>query len=147
MILAGLALVGLSFFPYSLTGFRYVYSRVFYYAAAGGALIVGILIGVPGGLLATVGIFLPSFIFVGTASLLIGRIRNFPWLTGFLDGLNVASLALMLGVSIQLASTAIVDPVTILIALVAFFLLLRFRINSTWLIAGGALLGLLHILI
>ena len=60
--------------------------------------------------------------------------------------MNVASLGLMLGVTIQLASTAIHDPVTILIAIVSLFLLLRFKINSTWLIAGGALIGLIHTL-
>jgi chromate transporter len=112
------------------------------------ATFIGYLLGgVPGALLATAGIFLPSFIFVAAASLVINRIRNSPWTAGFLDGVNVASLGLMLGVTIQLGSTAVIDPITILIALVSLFLLLRFKINSTWLIAGGALIGLIHVLV
>ena len=112
------------------------------------ATFIGYLLGgVPGALLATLAIFLPSFIFVGAASLVIDRIRNSPWASGFLDGVNVASLGLMLGVTIQLASTAVVDPLTILIVFASLLLLLRFKVNSTWLIAGGALLGLLHTLL
>ena len=64
------------------------------------ATFIGYLLGgVPGALLATAGIFLPSFIFVAAASLVINRIRNSPWTAGFLDGVNVASLGLMLGVT------------------------------------------------
>ena len=112
------------------------------------ATFIGYLLGgVPGALLATLGIFLPSFIFIALASLLISRFRNSPWMIGFLDGVNVAALGLMLGVTVQLAFTAIIDPITILIVLVSLFLLLRFKINPTWLIAGGALIGLLHILV
>jgi chromate transporter len=96
---------------------------------------------------ATAGIFLPSFVFVAIAGLLIDRIRNSTWAAGFLDGVNAASLGLMLGVTIQLGSTAIIDPTTILIVMVSLILLLRFKINSTWLIAGGALIGLIHTLL
>ena len=112
------------------------------------ATFIGYLLGgVPGALLATLGIFLPSFIFIALASLLINRLRNSPWMIGFLDGVNVAALGLMLGVTVQLASTAMIDPITILIVLVSLFLLLRFKINTTWLIAAGALIGLIHTLV
>ena len=112
------------------------------------ATFIGYLLGgVPGALVATLGIFLPSFIFVAIAGRLVEHIRNSAWAAGFLDGVNVASLGLMLGVTIQLGFTAILDPTTILIALVSLALLLRFKINSTWLIAGGALIGILHILL
>ncbi len=112
------------------------------------ATFIGYLLGgVPGALLATLGIFLPSFVFVGISSLFIKQIRNSPWTSGFLDGVNVASLALMLGVTLQLATTAIVDPLTIGIALIAFLFLLPFKPNSTWLIAGSALIGFIHALI
>jgi len=83
---------------------------------------------------------------VAAAGLLINHIRNSLWAAGFLEGVNVASLGLMLVVTIQLAKNAILDPITILIALVGLFLLLRFKINSTWPIAGGALIGLIHAL-
>ncbi len=106
-----------------------------------------VLGGIPGAILATVAIFLPSFIFIAASGFLIPRIRNSPWTGAFLDGVNVAALGLMLGVTVQLATTAVRDPLTIFIVLVSLVLLLRFKLNSTWLIAGGALIGILHILI
>ena len=112
------------------------------------ATFIGYLLGgVPGALVATAGIFLPSFVFVAIAGLLVERIRKSVWAAGFLDGVNAASLGLMAGVTFQLATTAVIDPLTILIVLACLFLLLRFKINSTWLIAGGALIGLIHTLL
>ncbi len=102
-----------------------------------------ILGGTAGALLATLGIFLPSFIFVAISNPLIPKIRNSTWVSGLLDGVNVASLGLMAAVSWQLGLASLTDPLTILIALVSFVLLVRFKVNSTWLIAGGALIGLL----
>ncbi len=108
------------------------------------ATFIGYLLGgLPGAILGTVGIFLPSFLFVGLSSLFITRLRNSIWAAGFLDGINAASLGLMLGVTFQLALTALMDPLTILIGLISLVLLFRFRLNSTWLIAGGALAGFL----
>jgi chromate transporter len=100
-----------------------------------------ILAGVPGAFLATLGIFLPSFVFVAVSNPLIPRIRNSAWVSGFLDGANAASLGLMAAVTWQLGRAALTDPLTVMIALVAFGLLVRFEINSTWLIAGGAIIG------
>lgn len=106
------------------------------------ATFIGYLLGgIPGALLGTAGIFLPSFIFVGLSSLFINKIRNSPWTAGFLDGVNCASLGLMLGVTLQIALTALVDPLTVIIGLISLALLFRFHTNSTWLIAGGALAG------
>ena len=102
-----------------------------------------ILGGVPGALLATGGIFLPSFLFVAISNPLIPRIRRSPWMGGLLDGVNVASLGLMAAVTWQLGWASLTDPLTILIALGSLVLLVRVRVNSTWLIAGGALIGLL----
>ena len=102
-----------------------------------------VLGGIPGALLATLGIFLPSFIFVAISNPLVHRMRNSVWVGGLLDGVNVASLGLMAAVSWQLGRASLIDPPTILIALSAFILLIRFKVNSTWLIAGGALLGML----
>jgi len=102
-----------------------------------------ILGGVPGALLATLGIFLPSFIFVAISNPLIPRMRNSPWFGGLLDGVNVASLSLMAAVTWQLGAASLTDPLAVLIALVSLVLLIWFKINSTWLIVGGALTGLL----
>ncbi|NJN93004.1 MAG: chromate efflux transporter [Anaerolineales bacterium] len=102
-----------------------------------------ILAGVPGAVLATLGIFLPSFIFVALSNPLIPKLRNSPWTGGLLDGVNVASLALMATVTWQLGRASLVDPLTIGLALLAAGLLWRFKVNSTWLILGGAVAGLL----
>jgi chromate transporter len=106
-----------------------------------------VLGGFPGALLATLGIFLPSFIFVAISNPLIPRIRNSPWVSGLLDGVNVASFGLMAAVTWQLGQASLVDPLTILIALASLGLLVRFNINTTWLIVGGAVLGFLRALI
>jgi chromate transporter len=100
-----------------------------------------LLAGVPGTLLGTLGIFLPAFVFVAVSQPLIPRLRRSPWTGALLDGVNVASLALMAGVSWQLARAAIVDPVTAVLALLSLGLLIRYRVNSAWLVLGGALVG------
>jgi chromate transporter len=100
-----------------------------------------ILGGVPGALLATLGIFLPSFIFVAISNPIIPRLRKSSWAGSLLDGINVSSLGLMAAVTIQLGHASLVDPFTIGVATVACVLLFRFKINSTWLILAGAALG------
>ena len=102
-----------------------------------------VLGGIPGALLATLAIFLPSFIFVAISNPLIPRIRNSAWVSGLLDGVNVASLGLMAAVTWQLGRASLIGPLTILIALSSFVFLIWFKVNSTWLIAGGGLIGLL----
>ncbi|MCB9419178.1 MAG: chromate efflux transporter [Ardenticatenaceae bacterium] len=103
-----------------------------------------ILGGTPGALLATLGIFLPSFIFVAISNPLIPRLRQSAWVGGLLDGVNVASLALMTAVTWQLGRASLTDPLTIVVAIVSFVLLFRYKINTTWLIVGGAIIGLLN---
>ena len=103
-----------------------------------------ILDGTPGALLATLGIFLPSFIFVAISNPLIPRIRRSAWVSGLLDGVNVASLGLMAAVTWQLGRASLTDLLTVLIALISFGLLIRFKVNSTWLIVGGAIIGVLN---
>ena len=99
--------------------------------------------GLPGALLATLGIFLPSFIFVLVSNPFIPRLRRSPWLGALLDGVNAAALGLMAAVTWQIGRSSLIDPLTVLVALVGLALLLRFKVNSTWLIAAGALIGLL----
>jgi len=102
-----------------------------------------ILAGIPGALLATLGIFLPSYIFVALSSPLIPRLRSSAWAGAFLDGVNAAAVGLMAAVTWQLGRASLVDPLTIVVALAALGLLLRFKLNSTWLILAGALIGFL----
>lgn len=102
-----------------------------------------VLAGVPGALVATVGIFLPSFMFVLLVNPWIPRMRSSPWAGSLLDGVNATALGLMAAVTLQLARVALVDALTVALALIAALLLIRYRVNSTWLIAGGATIGLL----
>jgi chromate transporter len=106
-----------------------------------------VLGGIPGALLATLGIFLPSFIFVAISNPLIPRIRKSTCVGNLLDGVNVASLGLMAAVTWQLGRASLTDLLTILIALGSFVLLIWFKVNSTWLIVGGGLIGLLSALL
>jgi chromate transporter len=102
-----------------------------------------ILGGPPAALVATAGIFLPAFIYVALSGPLVPRIRRSPTAGAALDGVILASLGLMAVVTWQLGRSALVDPLTAGIAAVSAVLLLRYRINSVWLIAGGAILGLM----
>ncbi|HEX7451131.1 MAG TPA: chromate efflux transporter [Polyangiaceae bacterium] len=108
------------------------------------ATFIGYLLAGPqGALLATLGIFLPAFLFVALSGPLIPRLRASPAAGAFLDGVNVASLALMAVVTAQLGRTAMVDLPTCALAVVAALLLIRFNLNSTWLVLGGAAAGYL----
>jgi chromate transporter len=108
------------------------------------ATFIGYLLAGPkGALVATVGIFLPAFVFVALSAPLIPRLRRSPIAGAMLDGLNVASLALMAVVTWQLGRAAVYDWLTAAIAAASAFLLLRFRTNATWLVVGGAAVGLL----
>jgi chromate transporter len=100
-----------------------------------------LLAGVPGALLATAAIFLPSFVFVALSSPVIPRLRRSPWASGFLDGANAASVGLMAVVTWQLGRAAVVDWLTAALAVLAALLLLRFRVNAVWLVLGGAVAG------
>ncbi len=101
-----------------------------------------LLAGIPGAGLATLGIFLPAFVFVALSGPLIPRMRRSPVVGSFLDGVNAASLALMTVVSWHLMSVAICDVPTLVLALASGVLLVRCRVNSAWLVLGGALLGM-----
>src|SRR5439155_20931420 len=108
------------------------------------AMFIGYLLGrLPGGLVATLGIFLPAFVFVAASGPLVPRLRRSPVAGGFLDGVNVASLALMGVVTWQLGRAALVDFATVALALTSALVLLRLRVNSAWLVLGGAAVGVL----
>ena len=102
-----------------------------------------VLAGAPGAAAATLGIFLPAFVFVALSGPLVPRLRRSPAAAAVLDGVNVASLALMALVTVQLGRAALVDPLTVVVAAASALLLLRYRVNSAWLVVGGALLGVL----
>lgn len=106
------------------------------------ATFIGYLLGGwPSALLATLGIFLPSFVFVGLLSRILPFVRKSPWAAIFLDGVNIASLGLMAGVTAQLGRAAVTDAFTALLLLVSLIAVFRLKVNSVWLILGGALAG------
>jgi chromate transporter len=107
------------------------------------ATFIGFILGGPmGAVVATAAIFLPAFLFVALAGPFATRLRSSPLTGAFLDGVNVASLALMAAVTWQLGQSALVDPITIALAAAGLLALIRFHINSTWLIAAGIVIGI-----
>jgi chromate transporter len=115
------------------------------------ATFIGYVVGARGGpamamggaALATLGIFLPGFVLVALTRPLLSRLRSSTIAGAFLDGVNVAALALMAVVTVQLSRAALVDAVTIGLAVAAGIALLRFQVNTTWIVVGGALVGAL----
>lgn len=107
------------------------------------ATFVGYIVaGWPGALTATLGIFLPSFVYIALFWPVASWLRRSTWSAPLLDGLNIAALALMAGVGAQLGRAALFDFVTVTLAILSLLILLRWRLNSAWLIVGGGLVGL-----
>ena len=94
-------------------------------------------------MVATIGIFLPSFFLVAIGGPLVPHLRRSPLAGAFLDGVVVASLGLMGVVTWQLLRDAVVDWITLLVAAVSALLLFRYKTNSAWLVLGGAVIGLI----
>lgn len=108
------------------------------------ATFIGYLLGrVPGAVVATIAIFLPSFVFIAIVGPLAARMRKSAIFGAFLDGVNVGALALMLVVTWHLGREALVDFTTVALAIVSAIALIRFKVNSTWLIAAGGTTGYL----
>ncbi len=97
--------------------------------------------GVPGAIVATLGIFLPSFFFVLILNPLVPKLRESAWLSAFLDAVNVAAVALMAAVTLELGATTLVSWEAWLIAGLAAAAVLVFRLNAAWIVLGGAVLG------
>jgi chromate transporter len=102
-----------------------------------------ILGGTSGALVATVAIFLPAFVLVAVSGPVVRRMRTSKLAMQFMDAVNAAAIAFMSVVLFQLGQAALVDITSLLLALLSAVLLFRFRINSMWLMAGGAAIGLL----
>ena len=105
------------------------------YVAGGGRVLAA--------LVATAGIFLPSFFFVALLGYILPFVRQSPWARALLDGVNVASLGLMAGVTWQLGRAAVVDLWTAALAVVALVVVSRGKLNSAWLVLGGGVVGVL----
>jgi chromate transporter len=109
------------------------------------ATFIGYVIGGwPAALLATLAMFLPSFVLIALIHPVASRLRQATWTATLLDGVNAAALALMVGVLVQLGQHALMDVLTWAITLLTFVVLLRFKLNSVWLILAGAMIGVLR---
>jgi chromate transporter len=108
------------------------------------ATFIGYILGGPvAAVVATVGIFLPAFIFVAISSPLIPRLRASPLTAAFLDSVIAASLGLMAGVTVQLAIGSFRSILAVAIGLVSALLLFRFKVSSMWLVGGAAVVGII----
>lgn len=108
------------------------------------ATFIGYLInGVPGAVAATVGIFLPAFVLVGILNKILPKLRSSSWISGILDGVNVASLGLMAVVSLKLGTAAIVDLPTLILAILSIFVVFKYNVNSAWIVLAGGIIGLI----
>jgi chromate transporter len=108
------------------------------------ATFIGYLLGrVPGAFFATLGIFLPGFLFVAVSGPLIPKIRRSPTAGAVLDGVVVGSLALIAVVAWQLGKASVTDWLTVSILIISLIAIFRFKLNSVWLIMGAAIIGLI----
>jgi len=112
------------------------------------ATFVGAVVGAEGGLspvagaaVATLGIFLPSFLFVGVLNPLVPRLRQSAWLSAFLDAVNASAVALMAAVTLQVGTDVLVSWPAVVIAVASAVAVLRFRASAVWIVLGGAGLG------
>jgi chromate transporter len=101
-----------------------------------------VLAGIPGAIVATAGIFLPAFLLVAASGPLVPRIRRSPVAGAALDGVNVASVALMAVVTWQLGRTVFVDLVSIVMAVIALVVIATRRVSPTWVVLAAALIGI-----
>ncbi len=109
------------------------------------ATFIGYLLGgLPGGILSTVAVFLPGFIFAAVVYPLVPRLRRSGWASKLLDGVNVSAVGLMAGVTWVLGRAALIDWLTVILALFSALLVFRLKINSAWLVLGGGIVGLVY---
>ena len=109
------------------------------------ATFIGYLLGgMPGALLATLGIFLPSFFFAAAVFPLVGIVRRSRWAGAFLDGVNVGALGLMAGVTWHLGRAALIDWPTLALAFFSGVVLFRWKVNSAWILLAGGIAGLAY---
>jgi len=100
-----------------------------------------LLAGNAGAIAGTIGIFLPAFVLVLIINPWVPKLRQSPWASGFLDGVNAASLGLMAAVTYILGRAAVVDVLTIVLAVLSAIAVFRFKVNSAWLVLAGGAIG------
>lgn len=112
------------------------------------ATFIGYLLGnTLGAVLATIGIFIPSFLLVIIINPIIPRLRKSIWVSSMLDGINIASLSLMAVVTFKLGIASLIDGLSIFIFAISLFAIMKYKISSFWLIIGGSIIGWISSLI
>jgi chromate transporter len=101
-----------------------------------------VLAGWKGAALATAGMFLPAFVYVAATSGFLPRLRKSPLAGAFLDGVNASAVALMAFVGWQFGRASLVNVPAVILAGLSVLLVFRYKINSTWLVLGGAAAGI-----
>jgi len=101
-----------------------------------------VLAGWKGATLATLGMFLPAFVYVGVTSGFLPKLRKSPLAGAFLDGVNAAAVALMALVGWQFGRAALVNIPAVILAVFSVVLVFRYKVNSIWLVLGGAAAGM-----
>ncbi|MEP7092497.1 MAG: chromate efflux transporter [Flavobacterium sp.] len=104
--------------------------------------------GFSGALISTIAIFLPSFIFVALLNPLVKKMRDSKLFSTFLDAVNVASIAIIISICVEMGKDTIIDWRTVLIALLSIVIMFNYKkINSAFIVLGGSLVGYLLTLI
>ena len=107
------------------------------------ATFIGYLLGGwKGAVLATVGMFLPAFVYVGMTAEFLPKLRRSAVASAFLDGVNAAAVALMAVVGWQFARAAVVNVSAMVLMIVSAVLVFRYKVNSAWLVVAGAIVGI-----
>jgi chromate transporter len=101
-----------------------------------------VLAGWKGATLATIGMFLPAFVYVAATSGFLPKLRKSPLAGGFLDGVNAAAVGLMAFVGWQFGRASLVNVPAVILAVLSAVLIFRYKINSTWIVLGGAAAGI-----
>ena len=99
------------------------------------------ILGIPGAIVATAAIFLPSFVYVALLNPILPRLQRNPYFTSFLDAVTASSVALIMAVTVRLSLAAIASWTSALLTLVALACIVRFNVNSVWIVLGGAVAG------
>jgi chromate transporter len=86
--------------------------------------------------------FLPAFVYVAATSSFLPKLRQSPLAAAFLDGVNAAAVALMAYVGLQFGRAALINVPAVVLAVLSIALVFRYKINSIWLVLGGAAAGI-----
>jgi chromate transporter len=104
-----------------------------------------VIAGFPGALVATLGMFIPSFLIVTFTGKYLPKINQIPLVQYFLKGVTASAVALIANVTFSIYKAAILDIPTALLAIVSLFLLLRYKVDAIWVILGGFIFGIIKV--